>query len=100
MDGKPFAPFVTSEVNIFAAVLAFEVILAEFLLEMIVETELVAKHTKAVLAEMSMIRHTDVVAVVTFLTDVFAVVSFLYMVSLIALMAVVAATEKSGHGCN
>ena len=47
-----------------------------------------------------MILHTDVVAVVTFLTDVFAVVSLLYLVSLIALMAVVAATEESGHGCN
>ena len=67
---------------------------------MIVETELAAKHTTAVLAEMSMIRHTDVAAVVTFLTDVFAVVSFLYMVSLIALVAAVAATEESGHGCN
>ena len=81
--------FVTSKVNIFATVLAFEVILPDFLVEMIVETELAAKHTTAVLAELSMIRNAIIDAVMALFADARTVVPLADGVALVALMAVV-----------
>ena len=66
----------TSEVNVLAAVQnVLEMTLADVLAEMIVETVLAAKHTTAVLAELSMIRNAIIDAVMALFADARTVVN-------------------------
>ena len=65
-----FMLLVTGEIDVLVAVLAYEVVLADVLLNVVVETMLTPKHSMTVVAEMPLVLNTLLQVLMAFFADV------------------------------